>query len=134
MPFRAMLDTNIVSVLMREQHGNLRQRLEAFGSDDVCMSIVAAGELYFGIAKTPSSKAAANLDRMLKAIPTMPIEPPVEVQYGNIRAALQRAGTPIGSNDTWIAAHALSLGLTLVTANIRKFSRVPDLRIENWLD
>jgi tRNA(fMet)-specific endonuclease VapC len=134
MPFRAMLDTNIVSVLMRDARGPLRRRIETFGLGDVCISIITSAELRFGYEKTPSSKAAGNLESIMSGFAILPFEVPADAHYGRVRAELQRLGRPIGPNDLWIAAHALSLGLILVTANIGEFSRVRGLRVENWLD
>jgi tRNA(fMet)-specific endonuclease VapC len=129
-----MLDTNIVSVLMRDQHGSVRQRLEVLGPEAACMSIISLGELRFGVEKTPSTKVALNLRRLLSGLQVVAFEASADEHYGRIRAHLAGSGRPIGPNDTWIAAHALSLGLILVTANVREFSRVPGLVVENWLD
>lgn len=121
-----MLDTNIVSALLREPHDSpVRGRLVAFGLDRVCISIVTSAEIQYGFAKRPSQRLEHNLELLLGSIVTLPFEPPADVFYGEARAALERAGTPIGGNDLLIAAHALSHDLILVTANIREFSRVP---------
>jgi tRNA(fMet)-specific endonuclease VapC len=129
-----MLDTNIVSALMRAPWGPLRRRIEAVGGSAVCVSIVTTAELHFGAALTPSSKGLSNFELILRGLRVKPIEPPTDAHYGRIRANLQRRGRLIGPNDLWIAAHALALDLTLVTANTGEFSRVPGLRLENWLD
>ena len=132
--FRAMLDTNIVSELMREPRGHVRQRLDAFGADDVCMSIIAAGELRFSVEKSQSAKVLRQYEQVVAAIPVLGFEAPAHECYGRLRAGLLSAGRPIGPNDLFIAAHALALNLTLITANAREFSRVPGLAVENWLD
>ncbi len=80
-----------------------------------------------------SPRLVEQLERILNMLPILPLEPPLEQHYATIRTHLEQAGTPIGPNDLLIAAHALSLNLTLVTANIREFQRVPTLRVENWL-
>ena len=134
MTARAMLDTNAVSVLMRDPFGSLRRRAEAFGFNDLCISVVSTGELQFGLAKSGSTKIRRALGSILDTLPIAGLEPPVDRTYGEIRAHLSARGEIIGPNDTWIAAHALALNLILVTANVREFSRVPDLRVENWLD
>ena len=86
----------------------------------------------FGLEKRPAPRVAL-IEHVLASITVLPVEHPAEVHYGRLRAALEQAGTPIGANDTWIAAHALALGCTLVTANEREFRRMPELRVENWL-
>jgi tRNA(fMet)-specific endonuclease VapC len=134
MPIRAMLDTNIVSALMRAPNGPAQRRLATFGAEDVCISIIVLAELRFGFEKNPLAKSGRNLDRILGSIQVAPFEPPADEHYARLRAGLQKEGRPIGPNDLWIAAHALSLGLILVTANTREFSRVPGLMVENWLD
>jgi tRNA(fMet)-specific endonuclease VapC len=134
MPVEFMLDTNIVLALMRAPWGPLRRRIETVGESSVCVSIVTTAELHFGAALTPSSKGLANFALIMRGLRVLPIEPPADANYGRIRADLHRRGRLIGPNDMWIAAHALALDLTLVTANTGEFSRVPGLRLENWLD
>jgi len=129
-----MLDTNIASAVMRSPEGPLWDRLEGYAPGEVCMSIVTSAELRFGIERIGSVRLLRQFEMLLEAIEVMPVAVPADETYARIRAHLQRAGTPIGANDLLIAAHALALDLTLVTANIREFSRVPDLRVENWLD
>lgn len=134
MAFRVMLDTNIVSAMMREPDGRLRSHVAAVGAEAVCISVVTAGELEYGAAKKPSARGLANLAMIMSVLPVAPLEPAVGLVYGRIRAELERRGMPVGPNDTWIAAHALSLNLTLITANVREFSRVTGLAVENWLE
>ena len=130
-----MLDTNMVSAIGRSPGlPSISKHLAAIGPDTVCMSIVTAAEIRFGLAKSPSTRARANMETLLHSIPILPLDTPADHHYGEIRALLTRAGTPIGSNDLLIAAHALALDLTLVTDNLREFARVPNLRTENWLD
>ncbi|WP_425284892.1 type II toxin-antitoxin system VapC family toxin [Devosia crocina] len=130
-----MLDTNIASALVKEPHsGPVRDKLFAYGTDRVCISIVTASELRFGLEKNPSVKLATNLDLILNAIDIVPFDAPADEHYASIRWALSRTGRVIGPNDLFIAAHARALDLVLVTANVREFSRVPGLAVENWLD
>ncbi len=129
-----MLDTNMISALMRDDVGAIWAKAEAFGLADICTSIFVAAELRFGADRVGSRRIHNEVRDILATIPVIPFESPADEHYGRIRAHLQREGRPIGPNDTWIAAHALSLGLTLVTANVREFSRVPGLAVENWLD
>jgi len=103
------------------------------GEEDVCTSIVVAAELRYGSTKKNSSRLTAQLEAVLGAIEVLALEAPVDVAYGVIRASLARTGQPIGANDLLIAAHALTLGLTVVTDNEREFLRIDDLRVENCL-
>lgn len=84
-------------------------------------------------ARAPKSRLADNVRRILAELVVLPLEPPADEHYGDIRLALERAGTPIGPNDLLIAAQARALDLTLVTANEREFKRVAGLQVENWL-
>jgi len=129
-----LLDTNILSDLVRHPQGVVADRIAAEGEDTICTSIIVAAELRFGAAKSGSSKLASQVDLILSALEILPLETPADRQYGNIRHHLAGQGTPIGPNDLLIAAHALSLDLTLVTANSREFSRVPGLKADNWLE
>jgi tRNA(fMet)-specific endonuclease VapC len=134
MPLRAMLDANILSAIMRDAGGTLWQRAQDFGARQLCTSVIVAGELEFGAVLRQSPRIAREVQDILATIAVLPLEEGVARTYGRIRADLQRRGTPIGPNDVWIAAHALTLDLALVTGNVREFSRVPGLRVENWLD
>ncbi|HUF79869.1 MAG TPA: type II toxin-antitoxin system VapC family toxin [Burkholderiales bacterium] len=134
MGFRYLLDTNIVSDLVRHPAGRAVQRMAKAGESRVCTSIVVACELRFGAAKRGSARLARQLDRVLGLLEALPLDAPVEHRYAEIRLHLERAGTPIGPNDLLIAAQALALGLTLVTGNAREFMRVPGLAVENWLE
>jgi tRNA(fMet)-specific endonuclease VapC len=127
-----LLDTNILSDLMRHPAGRIANRI-AQTEQRVCTSIIVIAELKYGIAKVGSRRLAIQLAAILGGIDVLPFETPADVAYAELRTRLERAGRPIGGNDMLIAAHALALDLTLVTANEREFSRVPDLRIENWL-
>lgn len=99
----------------------------------MCTSIVVACELRYGAAKKGSRRLSTRVDELLSAVEVLPIDRGVDAKSGEIRAALEKAGAPIGANDYLIAAHALAAELTLVTDNIVEFSRVPGLTVENWL-
>ena len=129
-----LLDTNILSDLVCHPQGVVAARIAAEGENTICTSIIVAAELRFGAAKSGSSKLAEQVDLILSALEILPLETPADRQYGKIRHHLTRQGTPIGVNDLLIAAHALSLDFTVVTANSREFSRVPGLKVENWLE
>lgn len=128
-----LLDTNIVSNLARHPQGLVAQRVMTVGVQRVGISIVVACEIRFGLVKRPQPRLSQHLEPLLDHVTLLNLEPPVEQHYADIRNALERAGTPIGPNDLLIAAHAHALGLTLVTDNVREFSRVPGLAVENWL-
>ena len=128
-----MLDANIVSDLVRDPRGRVAGHVARVGERHVCTSIVVAAEMRYGAAKRGSRRLAAGLEAVLGLLDVLPLKPPADVVYGGLRADLERRGQPIGSNDLFIAAHALTLGCTLVTDNEREFSRVDGLRCENWL-
>lgn len=128
-----LLDTNIISVLLREPDGRAARRVERVGHRRVCTSIVVAAELRYGCAKKNSARLRARVGCLLNAIPVLPLDAPADARYGSIRAQLEAVGETIGANDLLIGAHAHALGLTLVTGNTREFERIRGLVIENWL-
>lgn len=128
-----LLDTNIISNLIRDPHGQVAARIRAVGESSIRTSIVVAAELRFGVHRNGSSRLAERLARILERLEVVPLSSPADDAYGTIRTHLERAGTPIGCNDLLIAAHTLALGDTLVTDHQREFARVPGLSIENWL-
>ena len=128
-----LLDTNILSDLVRNPQGVVAARIAKAGENSICTSIVAAAELRYGASKSNSAKLAERIDLILSALEILPLETPADRQYAALRHHLTRQGTPIGPNDLLIAAHALASDLTVVTANVREFSRVPGLKVENWL-
>jgi tRNA(fMet)-specific endonuclease VapC len=133
MTYQYMLDTNILSDLVKHPQGVVSKHIATVGEDSICTSIIVACELRFGVVKSGSSRLVQKLDRILGILPVLSLEPSIDHYYATIRDYLEKAGTPIGPNDLLIAAHALALNLTLVTANTREFERVPDLNLENWL-
>lgn len=133
MPLRYLLDSNILSDLIRHPQGAVANRISSVGEDTVCTSIVVAAELRYGADKSGSRNLADRVDLVLSALEVLPLESPADRHYGAIRQQLTRQGTPIGPNDLLIAAHALTLDLVVVTANERAFTRVPGLRVANWL-
>jgi tRNA(fMet)-specific endonuclease VapC len=128
-----LLDTNIVSALIRDPGGLVTERVRSVGEANVCTSIVVAAELRYGAAKKGSEKLFAQLEAVLSALAVLPLEEPMDVAYGEVRTQLERVGQPIGGNDLLIAAQALTLGCTVVTDNEREFRRVDGLAVENWL-
>lgn len=132
MQARYLLDTNILSDLVRHPQGAVADRIAAVGEANVCTSIIVAGELRFGANKRGSERLIAQLEAILSAIEILPLEEPADRRYGALRADLEKRGEVIGPNDMLIAAHALALDDILVTANVGEFSRVPGLKVENW--
>lgn len=129
-----LLDTNIISDMIRNPDGPVARRLEQVGAKAVFTSIIVAAELRYGCAKKGSAKLLSRVEGILETIPVLPLDSPADAAYGGMRAQLEAAGQPIGMNDLLIAAHAHALGLTLVTDNTREFSRLPGLKLENWLE
>ena len=126
-----MLDTNIVSALMREPGGAVARRIGALATA-VSVSVVVAAELRYGAARKGSQRLTAAVEAILGAIEIAPFAPPADLVYARLRYRMERAGQPLGGNDLLIAAHALALGRGLATDE-RTFERVPGLHVENWL-
>ena len=130
---RYLLDTNIVSNLVRNPQGRVADRLKVVGEQNICTSIIVAAELRYGTTKKASPRLTAQVEAVLGVIDTLPFDSPADEIYGSIRTQLELVGTPIGGDDLLIAAQALALDHTLVTDNDQEFSRVEGLRVENWL-
>ncbi len=130
---RYLFDTNILSALVKQPTSPLARRMAAMDRDHFCTSVVVACELRYGVHKTGSPRLAAKVDQLLSGVEVLPLDVQVDLHYAEVRVALEKMGQPIGHNDLLIAAHARALGLTLVTDNLREFSRVPGLAVENWL-
>lgn len=128
-----LLDTNILSEMVRNPSGAAATSAASKRSGSIATSPVVVGELYFGALMKGSKKLERAIETVLRPIPILTIDEEVALAYARIRRDLERAGTPIGANDLLIAAHALCLDLTLVTANEREFQRVDGLGVENWL-
>jgi tRNA(fMet)-specific endonuclease VapC len=131
--YRYLLDTNIVSQLVRDPHGPITRRIARVGETRVCTSIVVACELRYGAAKKGSVRLSAQLEQVLAVLPILALEAGVDRHYGDIRADLERRGTPVGPNDLLIAAQARALGLILITDNVGEFGRIERLEVKNWL-
>lgn len=128
-----LLDTNIVSHLLREPAGHVTERIRTVGLTNIAVSIIVAAELKFGAVKRNSKTLTAGIKSFLARTPVLPFEAPADDVYGQLRTRLERTGNPIGALDMLIAAHAMALDATLVTGNEREFSRVEGLKVENWL-
>lgn len=129
---RYLLDTSTVIAAMKG-HPLVRQRLERTPAANFLLSPVVLGELAFGARKSAHvARNEARVAELAAAFQVPPMDARASLHYGEVRARLERQGLPIGANDTWIAAHALALEAVLVTDNVREFSRVPSLMVENW--
>jgi tRNA(fMet)-specific endonuclease VapC len=130
---RYMLDTDISSYVMNQFSSAVLRRLQAIPVGDVCISAITRSELEYGVEISPRrERDERNLAILLRHIPAIDYPNEASIDYAQIRGALKKRGTIIGANDLLIAAHARFLGLKLVTNNVREFSRVPGLKIENW--
>ena len=130
---RYLLDTNVVSDLIRNPQGRVAEHIRRVGEAQVCTSIIVAAELRYGAAKKGSPRLTAQLEAVLGCLDVLALETPADAAYGLIRTRLEQAGRPIGSNDLLLAAQAIALGYTIVTDNEGEFARVDGLLRENWL-
>ena len=133
MSYLYLLDTNILSDFVRHPTGKIFSKIQEVGEEKICTSIIVACELKFGAEKKNSQRLKERVDLVLELLPVLPIIPNIAQDYATIRTYLERQGTPSGGNDLLIATHALNLDLTVVTENVREFARVPNLKVENWL-
>jgi tRNA(fMet)-specific endonuclease VapC len=130
---RYLLDTNVVSDLVRNPQGRVSEHIRRVGEAQVCTSIIVAAELRYGAMKKGSPRLANQLEAVLGALDVLPFEAPADAAYGLIRTRLERAGRPIGGNDLLIAAQTIALGYAIVSDNEREFARIDGLPHENWL-
>ncbi len=135
-----LLDTNIISHMMKNPQGSVAQKVREITENlpagtklaPLCTSVIVQSELLYGLSKNPSARLRTAYDTTMKYIPVLALEPTASAHYSLLRTALEAQGTPIGPNDTFIAAHALALDCTLVTDNEDEFRRVVGLKVENW--
>jgi tRNA(fMet)-specific endonuclease VapC len=130
---RYLLDTNVLSDVIRNPQGRAAARIGESGEAAVCTSVIVAAELRYGAARRRSERLTRQVEQVLAVLPIVPFEEPADAAYAEIRARLEAIGAPVGGNDLLIAAHAVSLGCTLVTDNEREFGRVEGLNVLNWL-
>jgi tRNA(fMet)-specific endonuclease VapC len=131
---RFLLDTNTFIYIRRRRPAAVFAQFDRLRMGDAALSVVSYGELIFGVHKRPvTSQGLATLQEILASMPLLPLPVSAGAIYGRLRASLETRGETIGSNDFWIAAHALALDMTLVTNNEREFRRIGDLKIENWV-
>ena len=127
-----LLDTNICIYIINAKPADVLERFRHYRMGDVGLCSIVAAELAFGVAKSGSLRNRQALEMFLAPLTILPFDQQASWVYGDLRADMQMRGTPIGSLDTLIAAHALSQQATLVTNNTREFAMVPGLRLENW--
>jgi len=127
-----MLDTKVLSDMIRNPRGELVRRLRDLEPDAVCTSIVVACALRFGARRKGSDVLTQRVEQLLVSFTVLPLDKPADHHHADIRAVLERAGTPIGSHDLLVAAHARACNLILVTCNAREFERVSGLSVEDW--
>lgn len=128
-----LLDTNICIAFLRKGSALVARRMSAAGAEQLCISSVTAGELYTGAIKSNRRAGIDELEIFLSSINTLSFDSEAARVYGILRSALERRGNSIGPLDLLIAAHAATIDATLVTNNVREFSRVPGLRVEDWM-
>jgi tRNA(fMet)-specific endonuclease VapC len=130
---RYLLDTDVVSDLIRNPQGRVAEQIKRTGEEKICTSIIVAAELRYGATRKASPRLTKQVEAVLGALDILPFEAPADAAYGMIRARLEKAGRPIGGNDLLIAAQAVALGYTLVTGNEKEFARIEGLTLETWL-
>ncbi len=130
---RYLLDTNIISDLIRQPQGRVGKRIAEIGDRQILTSVIVAAELRYGCRKANSARLSATVEALLFEIETIPFDEAASRAYADLRAAFEVRGQPIGGNGMLIAAQALALGCVMVTANTDEFARVDGLEVENWL-
>jgi tRNA(fMet)-specific endonuclease VapC len=131
--FTYMLDTNICIYVIKRHPAAMREKFNAL-AEQLCISSITFGELYYGAEKSVRrAENLTNISRFVARLEVLPFTDKAAVHYGQVRAELERAGTPCGIHDMQIGAHARSEGLIVVTNNMREFNRMPWVRSENWL-
>ncbi len=128
-----LLDTNICIYIINAKPPSVLERFKNYRLGEIGVCSVVAAELAYGVAKSGSVRNRQALEMFLAPLTLLPFDEPAAWAYGDLRAELERRGTPIGSLDMMIAAHALSQQATLVTNNSREFAQVPGLHLENWV-
>lgn len=131
---RYLLDTGILADLIRNPGGKVADALRRVGEDAVCTSVVVAADLRYGAERQNSAILRQRVKDLLSSLPVLPLDIPSGLASGVIRAERELTGHPIDGNALLIAAHARTLGLTLVTANAQSFTGIRGLTVENWLD
>jgi tRNA(fMet)-specific endonuclease VapC len=132
---RYLLDTNICSYILKNRPVSVKHKFDEVGAEHLCISSVVLAELYYGAARHPKSVIIRKeIDDFVSRLLVVAWDEQAANHYGAIRAALEKAGTPVGAMDMLIAAHARSMGATLVTNNQREFERIAGLAVQNWVE
>ena len=132
MTTRYLLDTNVVSFHVRNSSPALQRRLRRIRAESVALSVVTEMEIRYGLARNPRLRIAPLVEGFLAGITILPLDSTVASIYAQVRAALEASGRPIGPLDLMIGAHALAVGATLITSNVREFRRIPGLAVADW--
>ena len=127
-----LLDTSICIYVINQRPPAVLKKFLAHEDDGLAVSAITASELYWGVRKSGSARNLAALEKFLSPLVVMDYDLAAARAYGELRAALERKGVPIGPLDMQIASHALALDLVLVSNNLREFKRVPGLKFDNW--
>lgn len=133
MMMRYLLDTNILSDLIKNPQGFAAKQVLTINKNKIVTSIIVAAEMRYGVEKKNSPVLTERVHLLLQTIEVMPLDGEVDKHYGRIRLQLERQGAMIGANDLFIAAHAMAIGAVLVTHTTREFERIEGLKIENWI-
>lgn len=131
---RYLLDTNTCIYIVNRKPAQVFEHFAGMHSGEIAISSITGAELVFGVAKSGSKRNRDALDKFLAPLEIVPFDEAAMRCYGDLRCQLERRGQPIGAMDLLIAAHALALGVILVTNNLREFQRVPGLNLENWVE
>lgn len=132
---RYLLDTNICSYILKNRPASVKQKFDEVGAEHLCISSVVLAELYYGAARHPKSVIIRKeIDDFVSRLLVVAWDEQSANHYGAIRAALEKVGSPVGAMDMLIAAHARSMGATLITNNLREFERISGLMVQNWVD
>lgn len=130
-----LLDTDTLIYILKRRPPSVAARFEKLSPAEVAVSSISMAELTYGAEKSGRpARSRRAVERVAEVLPVLPFDADAARAYGRLRRHLEQRGTPIGALDTLIAAHALALRATLVTNNTREFARVPDLKVENWVD
>ncbi len=133
MELKYLLDSDVFSLMVKGLDPVINRRLETLGKGEAALSVITSGEFFYGVAHAPvSALRQKRAQRLIDFFGVMPVTEAVASIYGDIRADLRAKGTPIGPNDLWLAAHAKTLGVVLVSRNDREFKRVVGLAVESW--
>lgn len=133
MKLKYLLDSDVFSLMVKGTDDAINLRMEALAKGEATLSVITAGEYFYGVAHAPiSALREKRARRLIDFYGVLPIGEDVSAAYGQIRADLRAKGTPIGPNDMWLAAQAKAQGLVMVTRNAREFKRVSGLKVESW--